>query len=83
MLLPLHGNGGNALSLPAQPTLSYPCNDKLPLNFQTCRWASDIGKDNIGGDYREQDFHRPKTGNPRKLPKKLRKVTKSINKIKF
>jgi predicted RNA-binding protein with PIN domain len=41
------------------------------------------GKDNIGDDYREQDFHRPKTGNPRKLPKKLRKVTKSIGKIKF
>ncbi len=29
------------------------------------------------------DFRRPKTGNPRKLPKKLRKATKSINKIKF
>lgn len=28
-------------------------------------------------------FRRPKTGNPRKLPKKLRKVTKSINKIKI
>lgn len=31
----------------------------------------------------EGDFHRRKTGNPRKLPKKLRKATKSINKIKF
>jgi predicted RNA-binding protein with PIN domain len=28
------------------------------------------------------DVHRRKTGNPRKLPKKLRKATKSINKFK-
>lgn len=34
--------------------------------------------DKDGGGFR----HR-KTGNPRKLPKKLRKATKSINKIKF
>ena len=32
-------------------------------------------------DYGE--FHRPKTGNPRKLPKRLRKVTRSISKIKL
>jgi len=31
----------------------------------------------------EDDYQRPKTGNPRKLPKKLRKATRSINKIKF
>lgn len=40
------------------------------------------GKDNLGDEDREQEFHRPKTGNPRKLPKKLRKVTKSIGKIR-
>jgi predicted RNA-binding protein with PIN domain len=41
------------------------------------------GKEGLGDEDGGQEFHRPKTGNPRKLPKKLRKVTKSINKIKF
>jgi predicted RNA-binding protein with PIN domain len=41
------------------------------------------GKEDSMGDKDDGDFHRPKTGNPRKLPKKLRKATKSINKIKF
>jgi predicted RNA-binding protein with PIN domain len=34
-------------------------------------------------DKDEDDHRRPKTGNPRKLPKKLRIATKSINKIKL
>ncbi len=41
------------------------------------------GKEESGEKEDDTDFHRPKTGNPRKLPKKLRKATKSINKIKF
>jgi len=41
------------------------------------------GKKEQGEKEDSDDFRRPKTGNPRKLPKKLRKVTKSINKIKF
>jgi predicted RNA-binding protein with PIN domain len=41
------------------------------------------GKDELGDEDGGQGFHRPKTGNPKKLPKKLRKVTKSIGKIKF
>ena len=41
------------------------------------------GKEELGAKEDDTDFHRPKTGNPRKLPKKLRKATKSINKIKF
>jgi predicted RNA-binding protein with PIN domain len=41
------------------------------------------GKDGLGDEDQGQEVHRPKTGNPKKLPKKLRKVTKSINKIKF
>ncbi|MBP1734555.1 MAG: hypothetical protein H6Q53_842 [Deltaproteobacteria bacterium] len=41
------------------------------------------GKEDLAEKEDNGDSHRPKTGNPRKLPKKLRKVTKSINKIKF
>jgi len=41
------------------------------------------GKEEFGKKEDDGNFHRPKTGNPRKLPKKLRKATKSINKIKF
>jgi predicted RNA-binding protein with PIN domain len=41
------------------------------------------GREELGEKEYDSDFHRPKTGNPRKLPKKLRKVTKSIGKIKF
>jgi len=41
------------------------------------------GKEELAEKGDDGDFRRPKTGNPRKLPKKLRKVTKSINKIKF
>jgi len=41
------------------------------------------GKEELGEKEDDTDSHRPKTGNPRKLPKKLRKATKSINKIKF
>ena len=40
------------------------------------------GKEDLGDDDTGHEFHRPKTGNPRKLPKKLRKVTTSINKIR-
>lgn len=41
------------------------------------------GKEEPINNKDEDDYRRPKTGNPRKLPKKLRKATKSINKIKF
>lgn len=41
------------------------------------------GKEVPIGDRNEDDFRRSKKGNSRKLPKKLRKATKSINKIKF
>jgi len=41
------------------------------------------GKEEWADKEDNSDFRRPKTGNPRKLPKKLRKATKSINKIKF
>lgn len=41
------------------------------------------GKEELDEKNDDGDFRRPKTGNPRKLPKKLRKATKSINKIKF
>jgi len=41
------------------------------------------GKEESGEKDDYIDFHRPKTGNPKKLPKKLRRATKSINKIKF
>ena len=64
MLLPLCGNGGNALSLPAQPPLSYPCNDKLPLNFQTCRWASDM-KICLNATWSQAHFNLS-TGSPKK-----------------
>lgn len=40
------------------------------------------GREELGEKEYDGDFHRPKTGNPRKLPKKLRKATKSINKFK-
>jgi uncharacterized protein len=39
-------------------------------------------KEDSMGDKDDGDIHRRKAGNPRKLPKKLRKATKSINKIK-
>lgn len=41
------------------------------------------GKEEWADKEDNSDFRRPKTGNPRKLPKKLRKATKSINKIKL
>jgi hypothetical protein len=40
------------------------------------------GKDGDTEDKEERFIARTKTGNPRKLPKKLRKVAKSISKIK-
>ena len=40
------------------------------------------GKEGPMDDKDEGEFRRRKTGNPRKLPKKLRKATKSINKFK-
>jgi len=41
------------------------------------------GKEELDEKDDDSGFRRPKTGNPRKLPKKLRKATKSINKIRF
>jgi predicted RNA-binding protein with PIN domain len=41
------------------------------------------GKDGLAEEEDDGDFHPRKTGNPRKLPKKLRKATKSINKMKL
>jgi hypothetical protein len=40
------------------------------------------GRNETSGDDENEESARPKKGNPRKLPKKLRRVTKTIDKIK-